>query len=214
MTSDFSGQSGLRLHLGCGTDLIEGFVNCDIQDIEGVDEVMDCGNLLRFGNNSVKSIFGHSFFEHLYLYQQVPFLKGCKRILDDSGVLVLLGIPDFEKICRCYLSGVPAQPVFGKHFDLYGAYRLTHGDFEDGEKASIPQMHKTIFDKEGLGVLFPFCGFKNTRIFNYCSPGEDQKIGIGVIATNGAILTRNEMNITLSEFRHYFDDLGDVIESL
>lgn len=203
----------LKLNLGCGKDIKKGFVNCDIQWSKGVDFRIDCSDLSGFFDNSVDLIFCHSFFEHLYLYQQVPFLQGCKRILKKGGFLVILGIPDFEKICRLYLTKVIAQPVFGMSFNLYQAYRLTHGDFEDGKKASIPQMHKTLFDKASLVELFRNSGFKNTKIFNYDFPEESQEISIGIVAFKGKEPSRKKTIDVLSEFKVCFNDLESVCVS-
>jgi predicted SAM-dependent methyltransferase len=203
----------IKLNLGCGKDIKEGFVNCDIQPYKGIDFVIDCSKLKQFETSSAGIIFCHSFFEHLYIYQQMPFLLECKRVLKKEGFLVILGVPDFEKICRLYLNKARALPVFGMPFNLYQAYRLTHGDFEDGKKAYIPQLHKCIFDKEDLASLFRLCGFSDTVIFNYNFPKEEQNISIGIVAFKEGRPANLKIKNILKEFKTYFDNLEGVCVS-
>jgi len=172
----------IKLNLGCGKDIKKGFINCDIQRYPGVDKVFDCSNLKVFKNDSADFIFCHSFFEHLYLYQQYPFLNECYRVLTDSGYLLVLGIPDFHAISKAYIRSLEGVAPFGGTFDLYQAYRLTHGDFEGNSRANIPQMHKTIFDNTSLSNLLKQSKFPYFNIFNYKFPGEYLELAIGFFA--------------------------------
>jgi len=204
--------NNLRLHLGCGKDTIKGMINCDIQNIKGVDVVMDCGNLSKIKSNSVSVIFCNSFFEHLYIYQQDPFLRGCKRILNKKGVLIMLGIPDFDKISELYFKKADAVFPFEGTFDLYQAYRLIHGDYEEKGKESVPQMHKALFNKIALNALMNMCGFPELKVFNYKAPPEKYKLGIGVVAWKNKNSHQNKLVKALIEFKKYFNDFEhDVI---
>jgi hypothetical protein len=149
----------------------------------------------------------------LYIYQQLPFLSDCRRILKDFGYLVILGIPDFEMTARLYLTKIHSGNTFAEPFNLYQAYRLTHGDFEGGGKAYIPQMHKTLFDKDSVFNLFNFVDFQHTRIFNYVFPGENQVSAIGAVASKFKTLTEKETKKVLFEFKTYFENLDDVCVS-
>lgn len=202
----------LRLHLGCGKDHIEGMINCDIQKLKGVDLVMNCGDLSDVHCKSVSLIFTHSFFEHLYVYQHSPFFEGCKRVLNKEGALVLLGIPDFDKIAQLYHERAEGVHPFGGTFDLYQAYRLTHGDFEENGKANIPQLHKTIFDKNGLTRLLEKHSFSDYSIFNYKAPKEQYKLAIGIVAWKKRSTGKESARRVLSGFKKYFGDFENDVE--
>lgn len=201
-----------RLHLGCGKDIIKGMINCDIQSLWGVDYVMDCSNLTQIKDKSVSLIFAHSFFEHLYLYQQDPFLQQCRRVLNDNGVMVLLGIPDFEKVAELYVKKADAVKPFEGEFSLYQVYRLTHGDYEEEKKASIPQLHKTLFDKVLISELLEMSGFADYSIFNYKPPNEQYKLAIGVVVRKKRSIRPKAVKEVLSEFKKYINDFEKDIE--
>ena len=200
----------MKLHLGCGKNPIKGFVNCDIQDLPGVDKIMDCADLRIFENLSADLIFAHSFFEHLYCYQHSLFLSECKRVMKKEGLLFLLGIPDFEKVCDLYLNKKPGIPPFGGTFNLYQSYRLTHGDYEGEGKASIPQLHKALFDKPSLWALFKTIGFNTVFIFNYTFPKEQYKIPIGIIASKENKIYKDKLISLISPFKDFFDNYREI----
>lgn len=77
----------VRLHIGCGASPIEGWINVDIQDGDGVDRVLDARRSLPF--EDVEFIFAEHFIEHLTLEESLAFLAECRRILLPEGVLRL-----------------------------------------------------------------------------------------------------------------------------
>ena len=202
----------MKLNLGCGRDIRKGFINCDIKKYPGIDKVFDCGSLASFKKDTVDLIFCHSFFEHLYIYQHLPFLEDCKRVLNESGRLIILGIPDFEMICKLYLGKFEGQAPFYGTFSLYQAYRLTHGDFTEKESASIPQMHKTLFDKEYLARLFNSVFPKSYYPFSYDFPNEIFQSTLGVVACKNPPPAGFSLVKILSEFNSYFENLDNICE--
>jgi predicted SAM-dependent methyltransferase len=202
-----------KLNVGCGKDTKKGFLNIDIMDLPGVDICIDAANLSGFKANSFKVIFCHSFFEHLYIYQQKPFLRECRRILKDDGYLVILGIPNFAKISECYSNFTPAQPTFGTGFSLYQAYRLTHGDFEDGKSACIPQMHKALFDREVLEDTFEEMDWASFVVFNYDFPGEKEELSLGVVAFKQEFPDQVSIKDCLLEFAPYIENIDKLCGS-
>jgi len=204
----------MKLHLGCGKDHIDGFINCDIQKIEGVDKVINCSDLRCFEPESTDLIFAHSFFEHLYIPEEGRFLLEAKRILKKEGLLFLLGIPDFKEIARLYTEQAPGITPFYGTFNLYQAYRLTHGDYMDEKGSNIPQLHKTIFDKPSLVQLFSILEYKTAVIFNYTFPKEEYRIPIGIIASPEDKIVKERIKELLNEFRKYFNDIQEIISPL
>ncbi|HXM78954.1 MAG TPA: hypothetical protein VOA00_06965 [Thermoanaerobaculia bacterium] len=76
-----------RLHIGCGSEAIPGWLNIDSRELPGVDRVLDVTRGLPFEN--VSAIYAEHFLEHLSLDHGLEFLSECRRALRDDGVLRL-----------------------------------------------------------------------------------------------------------------------------
>ncbi len=76
-----------NLHVGCGTAILPGWVNIDMDSLPGVDLVLDVRQGLPF--DSAEFIFAEHFIEHLDFQSGLQFVRDCRRILTDSGVLRL-----------------------------------------------------------------------------------------------------------------------------
>jgi predicted SAM-dependent methyltransferase len=75
----------LKLHIGAGTAPIEGWLNLDIAAYPGIDHVLDVRSGLPF--QGVRYIFAEHFIEHLTLEEGLAFMRECRRVLRDDGIL-------------------------------------------------------------------------------------------------------------------------------
>ncbi len=81
-----------KLNLGCGTIILEGWVNLDIAQMPGVDVVHNIEDLpLPFPDNSFDEILCQFILEHV---NWVPVLKDINRILKPGGKVKIL-VPHF-----------------------------------------------------------------------------------------------------------------------
>lgn len=76
-----------RLHIGCGPQRMEGWVNIDNQAYPGVDVVLDVTLGLPFEN--AEYVFAEHFIEHLSLDDARNFLRESRRVLAEDGILRL-----------------------------------------------------------------------------------------------------------------------------
>lgn len=91
-----SQDAGERLlHVGCGRERLEGWVNIDFQDLPGVDLVADVTQGLPFRN--CRAVFAEHFLEHLAIEQALDFLGEAQRALGEGGWL-RLSTPNLEWI--------------------------------------------------------------------------------------------------------------------
>ena len=103
-------QGPLRLHLGCGPTLKQGWVNVDLED-PGADYRLDIRRDWPFEDGSVDTIYSEHFFEHLeYPGEVESFLREALRVLRPGGRRSS-GVPDTEAILSAYAS------KNGEHFD-------------------------------------------------------------------------------------------------
>ena len=76
-----------NLHLGCGPQILQGWVNLDNVKYPGVDKVVDVTKGLPY--KDVSLIFAEHFIEHLAYADAVKLMRECRRVLRDEGVLRL-----------------------------------------------------------------------------------------------------------------------------
>lgn len=173
---------GLRLHLGCGSIRMDGYVNIDIVPTQATDLVQNVVDLPMVRTDSVEEIFLHSVFEHLYAYEQERALREWHRVLKPGGRLVMKWIPDFDLVAQAYVkrSRGTTRPVF----DLWEAYRYTHGDPRPDN--SPGQLHKALFTRETLRQMLLGTGFEVVAIEHETFRDEPFPVAFGVEAVKAA----------------------------
>ena len=189
----------MNIQVGAGGVRLPGFLNVDVRKVPGVDIVGDASDLHTIKDRTVDVVFGHAVFEHFFLGQQIGALREWKRILTPSGVIIVLGLPDFAVIADLYVKC--AAGIVGDRFDLHNVYRYSHGEPEHATQPVwktwratngaapdgwIPQLHKSLFDPSYLRDLLAECDLRGA-IFNYAYPGEDHALCLGFIATADGI---------------------------
>jgi predicted SAM-dependent methyltransferase len=92
-----------KLHLGCGTHLLEGWANIDLDGPSGVIR-HDLTRPLPMRADSADLVFCEHFIEHLTRAQGLALLQECRRVLKPGGTL-RLSTPDLRKLIDEYLAG-------------------------------------------------------------------------------------------------------------
>lgn len=105
----------MKLHLGCGKNIKEGYINIDkyIQ-LPGIEN-LDILNL-PYQDNSVDEILSEHLVEHIGFADEEKFWKECTRLLKQGGTLIT-ETPDFEWLCKQFIE---AEDSF-KEFYQVGA---------------------------------------------------------------------------------------------
>jgi len=75
----------MKLHVGCGPRIIDGWENVDIDPGEGA--VRGDVTNLQYADNTVTRIYCEDLFEHLDQKEQFKFLSECYRVLEPDGLL-------------------------------------------------------------------------------------------------------------------------------
>jgi hypothetical protein len=145
--------TGEMLHIGCGRQRLEGWVNIDIQELPEVDVVADVTRGLHF--RQARAIFAEHFLEHLALDEALGFLASAHRALAAEGWL-RLSTPNLDWVWQThYETGVPveAQRLQGLHLN----------------RAFYGWGHRFLWNRALLGEALRACGFEGLR---WCSWGE------------------------------------------
>ena len=84
----------MKLNLGCGKDIKEGYVNCDFFSNDKNVKKVDLDKLpLPFKDSSIKEIIMKDTFEHLHV-DRLEFMKEIHRILKPNG-MIKIEVPTF-----------------------------------------------------------------------------------------------------------------------
>ena len=123
-----------RLHLGCGRNTPEGWINLDgswnarlaryptlrrlaktlhilpasLLDIPWSPDILnhDVRNPLPFQDNSLSVVYASHLLEHLYLEEAKRLLRDCFRVLHPNGILRMV-VPDLRAIVLEYMGDKP-----------------------------------------------------------------------------------------------------------
>jgi len=157
----FRGRRGLRLDVGCGSNVREGWVNVDLSSRKA-DCRLDLREDLPFDDASVAVVYSEHFFEHLdYPDDALRFLRECLRVLEPGGTFSV-GVPDTEGPLRSYAQGDGAYAKRAREKWKHPAWcetPLDHVNYhfrQDGE-------HRWAYDFESLAHALSTAGFHAIR---------------------------------------------------
>lgn len=140
-----------KLHLGCGNKRIEGFINIDVRELEGVDVVDDITKLTSIEESSVDLIYVSHVLEHIGRNEYIDVLKRWYSILKKEGVL-RIAVPDFEAVTEHYNENKNIKALRGF---LYGGQNYKEN------------YHYCAWDFKCLKEDLESVGFKNVKRYNW-----------------------------------------------
>lgn len=142
-------RTPLRLHFGCGTSRLEGWINVDLVGLP-VDLSWNIRRPLPFRRDTVDVIFHEHVLEHIDAYHGYHFLKECYRILKPGGVMRIV-LPDARRYLASYFD--PEH----KFLDSWRGQRFTPMLALQEEFYSFG--HRAMYDYETLALFCRVIGF-------------------------------------------------------
>lgn len=156
---DFVDANNIKLNLGCGLDLREGYLNVDVREIQGVNLCFDLeANELPFEDGVVAEILLKDSLEHIGWRKTEWFLRECYRVLRKGGV-ISIQTPDLEAIAK----KVILDPNY-KFGELSGYKAISYWVY--GGQDYEGNLHKAGFTIPTLKGLLESVGFKVDDIRN------------------------------------------------
>lgn len=92
---------GLKLHLGCGGIIFDGWKNIDVLPPADVRHDLTTG--IPFSDGSVDFIYSEHFFEHLLPDAGGTLMRECRRVLVSGGTM-RVAMPSLSYVVKKYLS--------------------------------------------------------------------------------------------------------------
>jgi predicted SAM-dependent methyltransferase len=146
----------MKLHLGCGTKWIPGYVHIDVAMHAHVDYVGRVDRLSHIPSSSVDHIYACHVLEHFGRHEYETVLREWNRVLRAGGTL-RISVPDFRAVAEAYMSGILTNGIA----DVIG---LCVG----GQRDEF-DYHKVIFDEEMLSSALQRANFTSVRWWDWRS---------------------------------------------
>ena len=146
-------EAGLRLHLGCGGNIVAGWINLDMEPMPGA-RFWNCRDGLPFADGSVSLIYSEHMIEHLELEEALRLFRECFRVLMKGGV-ARFSTPDLVMLIFTYAR----QRI--REFEDVGWLPATPCDmFNEGMRL---WRHKYLFDRDKLVACLRSAGFTSVE---------------------------------------------------
>ncbi len=152
---DGAADHAIRLHLGCGPDKRDGWINIDVNPDNEPDLVGSADDLCDFADASVDAIEACHLFEHFTLDQAQAALREWARALRPGGTLAL-ELPDLDGCVR--LIGRAADPR-GYDMGMIGLFGYPPLIAAEGDA----QVHKWAWTAATLTDALRIAGFDDVR---------------------------------------------------
>jgi SAM-dependent methyltransferase len=150
---------------------------------QNIPRIHDCTKKLPFKNNPVDFIYTSHFIEHLYRYETVRFLKECKRVLRQKGIL-RIAVPDLKLLVQKYIGGDKDYFIcyFGSNNDalsnnIADLLVATFFGFDTGSKvrprylnrlkSKLTRGHHWMYDFDPLKEILKTAGFNEIKRCNF-----------------------------------------------
>jgi len=144
-------MSLIKLHLGCGSRYIPGFVHIDVVYHDHIDYLIPIDDLIIYEDNTVDLIYNCHALEHFHRKKVLKVLKEWHRVLKPNGVL-RISVPDFSKLCEIYMETKDIDliigPIVGRQDYLYN-------------------IHYNIFDYASLEKVLKEVGFREIAKYDW-----------------------------------------------
>jgi len=168
-----------RLHIGCGTNPLPGWINID-REARADGVVTDVNPAaLPYADASVDEVLSEHVFEHFGAAEEQAVWREMARVIRPGGVLTV-EVPDFEWVCETFLAAKDEWREFYQvgHPDHYAG----HGRALDqrwgilqtmffGNQNGPGQFHRTAYTEQKLRALAAMLGFQTITVKSIFNKG-------------------------------------------
>ncbi len=154
-----------KLHLGCGTIVMNGWLNTDLNPRSGDIAFLDIEEPLPFPNDSFEYIYSEHLIEHIALEKAIFHLAECRRVLKKGGKL-RIATPNLLFLIKYFVhSGKSAveEKYLKKIIDEYYPQLGFHHEAILINHFFRHWGHKFIFDPTTLSWALQSAGFSEVR---------------------------------------------------
>jgi SAM-dependent methyltransferase len=182
-----------KLHVGCGGNSLESWLNSDLIPDNKKIVILDASKHFPLPDSSFDYIYSEHLMEHLSFIQQLNFLQESHRILKPGGK-IRIATPDFDFLAQLvgnkksefekeylkwnfqtFLKYIPSQLMDTANLDVY----VINNYFRDWG-------HQLIHNKSSITKLLEYCGF---QLLAFEKVGESSDPALAGLERHGAMIT-------------------------
>jgi predicted SAM-dependent methyltransferase len=182
----------LRLHIGSGSTRLDGWLNIDLVAADGVDRSLDVREGLPFSD--VDFIFAEHFLEHLTLAEGIAFLRECRRVLNEDGVL-RLSTPNLDWVWLTHYKDPSQMSVEEELFGCLEMNRAFHG-----------WGHQFLYNLRTLTLALRHAGFATVRPQRYGESDSTELRGVERHERHADVPGASSVIVVEAAGRHGADD--------
>lgn len=143
----------LKINAGSGEDIRSGFINIDIQNLSGIDLLLDCRNLSIFENESIDFIVAQRLLEYIPRRDMLSTLKEWYRVLKPNGC-VEIRVTDISSLTKSlYLNGISSEMGFHDEMVLSLIYGQQLSEYDVKYNGFTPSFLQGILTGCGFTVI-------------------------------------------------------------
>lgn len=174
----------MKLHLGCGSNIKEGYINID-KFVEhpniGKHDIFN----LPYSDNSIDEIITEHLIEHIPFKDEQKFWTECHRVLKKGGKLIMES-PDMEWLCEQFLKAKDEFTEFytvgakdhyfghGKSIEHRWGMITTHFF---GNQNGDGQFHYNGYTEGKMLGIAKILNFKEVKVQKICNKGAHCIVG-------------------------------------
>jgi predicted SAM-dependent methyltransferase len=152
-----------KLHLGCGSNLLPGWLNTDANPYDEGIFMMDATEPFPFESDQFKEIFTEHMIEHVSYTNALAMLKECYRVLQPGGKL-RVSTPDLKFLVALYEPTTDLQ----RNYIKWATERWIPWASRPSSAFVINNFmrdwgHKFIFDQPTLREALELAGFTDIQ---------------------------------------------------
>jgi len=162
-----------KLHVGCGKNLISGWLNIKNEKYEEYGRVKKINDILvlnfnlikkwPFAAESIQSIAGSHFIEHLDLNKSIIFFQEAFRVMKQGGI-IWISCPNLRLYAENYANNNRnffENPLI-KKFCVYDK-AATPGEIFMAKAYDCGRTHEWFYDFESLKHILEISGFSQVK---------------------------------------------------
>jgi glycosyltransferase involved in cell wall biosynthesis len=155
----FNETKPYKLHIGCGQNIFEDWINIDIEAFNpGVNLTWDIRNKLPFEDASCGFVYNENVFEYLTVEEGLFFLEECRRVLQPGGVL-RIAMPDLKDVVDNYKS----EKWYEQDWLTWPEFQFIKTRAEAINISFRCWDHQWLYDREELNRRLLEAGFNNFK---------------------------------------------------
>ena len=157
----------IKLHLGCGRNILDGWINTDYNTAKfGGSEYLDVTKKFPYNNNSVDYIFSEHMIEHITYHEGKFMLEESFRVLK-SGGKIRISTPDLKFLINLYTDNkTDLQKKYIDYSVNHSSYNVSIGTDTFIINNFVRDWdHTFIYDEKTLKSLFESIGFFDVKSY-------------------------------------------------